>query len=654
MDSTIRAKHSKGNLSLVKPHSNSPCNLNKEWMVPLKYDEDVALGSNSNPNFDLACSVMCTKNQLEEILKKNMEIICKDIVSKLVALGYNEDAAVKSILQFGDFFGGKDVASNILQNSMNCLKKGYLQKSGLKPKFSNLRQYEESTLTKIVSLLQEERGLSRGDAMWCLLMSNFHIGKASTIQISIGNQCLSSNVIKSINVENEEGLDFSTNMFYRGLQLQRDIEFPKRFNLSSSMKFLLNQNVATFVAGYKANPKYSQIESKDFLDINVTSKLDSSSISRVSRAMVFGEQFGEIHNMHGQDDMLHKFLDLNIDEMVDFVPDDEKDVVIVSLVRQIKDLEKQVKERKDWAYQKAIQAARKLSNNLIEQKKLKLEREKNKRLENKTYLLRDTTLKKISEVENTLRKANGQMDQVNAIVKRVEMENTEIKAELEASKLSALESVTSCLQIAKREKRCLRRLTTLEKQKDKIQQDISNEKQKILEIQEEIARIKHHETEVEVIIKEELKAQEEALALIEQEYRSKETVEANNQRNLKALCLKVETDSQRRKDDLLRLEQEMSRLKASAQSKDVEPQRETIAKLLQELDNVEAFSGKEVKGNRECIACRKDDVSMIFLPCAHQVMCASCGEEYGRNGKVVCPCCRVSIQQKIRVFGASS
>lgn len=159
-----------------------------------------------------------------------------------------------------------------------------------------------------------------------------------------------------------------------------------------------------------------------------------------------------------------------------------------------------------------------------------------------------------------------------------------------------------------------------------------------------------------------MKAKEEALALIEEERRSKEAAEANHKRNLKALRLKIEIDFQRRKDDLLRLEQEISRLKAPArsttlptsESEDAEPQRETLAKLLLELDNVKDFSGKEVNGDRECIICGKDEVSVMFLPCAHQVMCAGCGNEYGKKGKAVSPCCRFPIEERNPIFGASS
>ena len=166
-----------------------------------------------------------------------------------------------------------------------------------------------------------------------------------------------------------------------------------------------------------------------------------------------------------------------------------------------------------------------------------------------------------------------------------------------------------------------------------------------------------------------MKAKEEASAEVEEERRSKEAAEANNKRKLEALRLKIEIDSQRHKDDLLRLEQELSRLKASAQSAEMQEQsntspargetevakpRETIARLLQELDNLEDISDKEANSDRECVICMKDEVSVVFLPCAHQVMCASCSDEYGKKGRAACPCCRVPIEQRIRVFGASS
>ncbi|KAK7307723.1 hypothetical protein VNO77_41038 [Canavalia gladiata] len=687
---TVRENHTRANRKPhpVKPDSDPSYDLTKKWMVPLKHNVDSGLNPNSNPKTDSSGWVLCTEDQLSEILLKNIEIMYNNTISKLVSLGYSEDVALKAILQNGHCYGGMDVSTNILHNSLACLSNGILDDDGFKPVFSDLRHLERYSLTGIVSLIREVRpNLNKGDAMWCLLMSNFHVGKASTIQIPVGNECPSFTAIENSGIDNNEddvmasplpkfhgeGLDFPANGFFTystdtTLQLQREIEFPKRYNFTPSMKAMLKRNVAVLAAGFRANLKQLQSQAKAFHGISAVSKLDSSPVSGTAA----GEQSGDSHNLNDQDDLnlvLRKFLNLNIDDNLESMTEDQKDEVIGTLDHQIEDLEKQVMERKDWAYQKAIQAARKLSSDLIELKKLRVEREENQRLKKGKEVLDDTTMKRLSEMENALRKASGQMDQANAIVKRLEAENAEIKAELEASKLSASESVATCKQVEKREKKCLKRLLAWEKQKAKLQQDISDEKQKILEIQEELVRTKQREEEAEVMGREELKAKEEALAMIEEERRSKEAAEANNKRNLKALRLKIEIDFQCRKDDLLRLEQEISRLKASSQSadlhlrsrtlptsesEDAEPQRDTIAKLLQELDNVKDFSEKEVNSNRECIICGKDELSILFLPCAHQIMCASCSEQYGRKCKAVCPCCRVPIEQRIRVFGASS
>lgn len=166
-----------------------------------------------------------------------------------------------------------------------------------------------------------------------------------------------------------------------------------------------------------------------------------------------------------------------------------------------------------------------------------------------------------------------------------------------------------------------------------------------------------------------MKAKEQALAQVEEERCTKEAAEGSHKRKLEALRLKIEIDFQRHKDDLQRLEQELLRLKSSVDSTELyhqsntvplgkpemtKPQGETIARLLNELDKMDDSSEKGANCDRECIICLKDEVSIVFLPCAHQVMCASCSDGYGKKGKATCPCCRVPIEQRIRVFGASS
>ena len=52
-------------------------------------------------------------------------------------------------------------------------------------------------------------------------------------------------------------------------------------------------------------------------------------------------------------------------------------------------------------------------------------------------------MNRLSEMENALRKASGQVDRANVAVRRLETENDKIKAKMKASKLSSSESTST-------------------------------------------------------------------------------------------------------------------------------------------------------------------------------------------------------------------
>ncbi|KAL5064159.1 hypothetical protein RYX36_025896, partial [Vicia faba] len=420
----------------------------------------------------------------------------------------------------------------------------------------------------------------------------------------------------------------------RSLDLEREIEIPKRFNLSPSMEDLLKRNVTMFAAGFRAITKLQLQAKANLSGRSVMSNLDSPVVSGADVAV---HQCGHSRFSDNQDavnSVLSKFRDLNLDKNFEFGAEDQKDEVIQSMFHQIKDLEKQAKARKEWAQRTVLNAAKKLSDDMTELITLRTDREDTQKLQ----ALEDTTMKEmLSEMEKGLRAASGQVDRAVEAVKRLETENAEIRAEMEASKLSASESDTACLEVAKKEKKILKKLQAGEKQKAELQKEVSDLKEKISEAQEVLGQTLQRQKEAEVKWKEELKAQEDALALVEEEYRAKKTAESNNKREFEALRLKIDIDFQRHKEDLRRLEHDIPRLKASVRSAVLHHQSNT--------------SEKEANNNRECIICMKDDVSVVFLPCAHQVMCAKCSDEYGKEGNASCPFCLVQIQQRIRVFG---
>ncbi|PIN23729.1 putative E3 ubiquitin ligase [Handroanthus impetiginosus] len=734
MGSTVREKHIRMNRRnrSVKPESDHSTTINtnsnmeksgnaKTGIKPKNYH--MALNAltqnpismpNSNPNsvFDDNGWGYCTEEQLEEILLKNLEFLYNEAINKLIALGYDEEVALKAILRNGHCYGGMDVLTNILHNSLAYLNSGDSNGEEPEPSFADLRQLEEYSLAGMVCLLQQVKPhLSKGDAMWCLLMSDLHVGRASVMEIPVlpspsssgngsGNGCDAALASGSGSPEgvvsnggpvgvapalcrfhggwgfgNSGTSEFPMNgmngflSYASEMALQREIECPKRFNLSPSMKSLLKRNVAMFAAGFRANSKQFHSQSQACPSSLSGGNSSSGCGTTPGVSIGHGEESQYAKNQDVVNSVMSKFRDLNLDENTEQVSLDQKDEMILGLIHQIKDLEKQVKERKEWAHQKAMQAARKLSHDLTELKMLRMEREETQRMKKGKHTLEDTTLIKLTEMENALRTASGQVDRANAAVRKLEIENAEIRAEMEASKLSASESVTTCLEVAKREKKYLKKLLAWEKQKTKVQEEIATEKQKISELQQELAQVEAATKEAEEKWKQEQKAKELVLTQLEEERRLKEASEANNKRKLEALRLKIEIDFQRYKDDLQRLEQEYARLKESAQYTEVEnqsndfwtensnginPQGETIARLLHELDQLEDSQEKQVSCDRVCMICMEDEVSVVFLPCAHQVICANCNDNYGRKGKAMCPYCRVPIEQRIRVFGASS
>lgn len=202
-----------------------------------------------------------------------------------------------------------------------------------------------------------------------------------------------------------------------------------------------------------------------------------------------------------------------------------------------------------------------------------------------------------------------------------------------------------------------------------MQEEIAEEKKKIRLMQQELDEVKAATKEYEMKWKQEIKAKEEAIALAEEERRLKEAAKVNANRRHEALRRKREIDFQRLKDDVQRLEEELARLKASAglnsliapsanasrtaDAADIKNLKEPNMKALPGLKKQQESSNK-LNRSRACIICKKDEVSVVFLPCSHQVVCGSCNEEHEKEGKSSCPCCSVRIEERIRVYGASS
>lgn len=63
----------------------------------------------------------------------------------------------------------------------------------------------------------------------------------------------------------------------------------------------------------------------------------------------------------------------------------------------------------------------------------------------------------------------------------------------------------------------------------------------------------------------------------------------------------------------------------------------------------ENFGAGSVGPERECIMCMTEEISVVFLPCAHQVLCGQCSNLHEKQGMSDCPSCRTTIGKRISV-----
>lgn len=172
---------------------------------------------------------------------------------------------------------------------------------------------------------------------------------------------------------------------------------------------------------------------------------------------------------------------------------------LLCLQIRIRDLEMQLVDRTEWAQQKVMQAARRLSKDRNEMNSLRAERDELMRAKKDQKTLEDNTMKKLADMEAALRRASGQVDRANQAVSRLEKENAEVRAEMEAAKLNAAESMELCQEVAKKEKKDVKKAQCWEKQKAKLQESLAEERAKVTELKQQLVQAKELQQQAEVI-----------------------------------------------------------------------------------------------------------------------------------------------------------
>ncbi|KAH6793802.1 hypothetical protein C2S52_004279 [Perilla frutescens var. hirtella] len=332
--------------------------------------------------------------------------------------------------------------------------------------------------------------------------------------------------------------------------------------------------------------------------------------------------------------------------------DDPKTALIVDLVKNMRELHEKVKEQKEWAQKKVISSARKLSKDLLELKVLRTEefdRELNK--QERLYTEKSCILI-LMETEQGVQKIRNTAMILNNTMKRLARENAHMRADIQAIKLNASEYEKVLGEVLMRERRSMRKLADVEKQTSIFQSQFEEEKQRMVQLEIELLQAEKELAEAEMKWRHETTEKENTCGLLSEEMKKVETQKANSRAQLLKFQQKVDIDSQLARDDLRRLENELSSLCISNQMPDTFLENDSFwcdsAESSSSGSSALNGSSKETIRHWICMICLQNEVSIIFLPCTHQVLCSPC---YSENFKTVggcCPYCHVKIEGSIK------
>ncbi|XP_040379991.1 putative E3 ubiquitin-protein ligase RF298 [Oryza brachyantha] len=372
-------------------------------------------------------------------------------------------------------------------------------------------------------------------------------------------------------------------------------------------------------------------------------------------------------NTEGMDPSSKINLSYDEDQKV-WIPQDKKDEMVLILVQRQKELQAHMRDWTDWAQQKVMQVTRRLAKEKEELHSLRKEKEEADRLQEERHNLEESTRKKLLEMESAISRANTQLEKSESSARRREAENAQLRIQMEAAKRHALESATNILELSKKDENSLKRSQHWESERALLQEDLATQKSKLSQVHQRLQHAKEQKDQIQARWRQEESGKIEAVARVSLEKKERDQIETSLRSEENFLHLKAENDTQRYKSEIRALEQQISQLKVSLDSskvgapKWVSDNKTTTALRLSEgrkkgnaqiLANIAAaavpqeLDFDDIQRDRECVMCLSEEMSVVFLPCAHQVVCAKCNDLHDKQGMKECPSCRTPIQRRV-------
>ncbi|RAL43528.1 hypothetical protein DM860_012669 [Cuscuta australis] len=339
------------------------------------------------------------------------------------------------------------------------------------------------------------------------------------------------------------------------------------------------------------------------------------------------------------------------DSLGKYIPRDEKDEAVLMLVPHLQKLEKEIQGWIDWANEKVMQATRRLAKDQAELRMLREERDEAEKFQRDKHTLEENTVKRLSEMEHALSNAGGQMETATSYLQRLEAEHAVLIKKMEAATFLSMESSRKLQEAMAREQEGLKKCQSWEVEKSLFQEELTALKCECADIQLQVEKGMKRLNQIEDLYEEKRKEKEGLLMQVGSLRGETEQLGALAKAEEDRIRDMAGKNMQKRKSEIDKIGSEISWLRLESEASKLEELRRGVGKLgLQNQATNQRLAEGNVKPERECVMCLAEEVMVVFLPCAHQVLCAQCNVLHEKKGMADCPSCRTPIKERIEVL----
>ncbi|RCV10402.1 hypothetical protein SETIT_2G109400v2 [Setaria italica] len=312
-----------------------------------------------------------------------------------------------------------------------------------------------------------------------------------------------------------------------------------------------------------------------------------------------------------------------------WVPKEREEELALELVQRLGELKLEVKVWTDWANERVMQS----TNRLVNERSILLSLKKDKAdVEEPDVFNR----KKLEETQRALDSTSDELNRVNSCVQELTDKVSHSRREKKAVQLQGKKADERLANLLSKENELMDGLKSMETEKSFLQEELVAERSKLSNLLKSLEQARRSEDSVKKRCQEGAKMLDAVTKQVNSERTALERIDTSARTKSSNLLLKAQKDQEWLQANIRNLKQQVGEMTSSSKL-------QRVAMFMPPP----GFAMDSVQREQECAMCLEEEVSVVFLPCGHQVVCAGCNQRHQEVGMTECPSCRSPIERRI-------